>query len=86
MDFLSVTQEPASLCYVQAAVLVAGQIRNVADPTLNADPLFGVTGKSAQPCPGPCDATGARSVLLHLAAASNAAGVHNGRSLSTALP
>ena len=31
-------------CCFQAMVLVTGQISNLSDPVLNADPLFGVTG------------------------------------------
>ena len=31
---------------LQATVLVAGQLPNINDPVLNADPLFGVTGVS----------------------------------------
>lgn len=40
-------------CCFQAMVLVSGQIPNLADPVLTADPLFGVTGMF---CP---------SVLVH---------------------
>lgn len=32
---------------LQATVLVVGQVRNLSDPVLNADPLFGVTGQFA---------------------------------------
>lgn len=32
---------------LQATILVAGQMGNLSDPALNADPLFGVTGQFA---------------------------------------
>jgi hypothetical protein len=32
---------------LQATILVAGQVSNLSDPVLNADPLFGVTGQLA---------------------------------------
>lgn len=35
---------------LQAMVLVAGQMSNLADPVLNADPLFGVTGMLRSSC------------------------------------
>ena len=33
--------------FLQATILVAGQMGNLSDPVLNADPLFGITGQIA---------------------------------------